>query len=332
MAMAGQLRFALLECAVYVAAVATSRPVSTEPPRLKVYLAFAAIYLIWGSTYFAIREALTGFPPFMLGGLRFACAAAIMFVWCGVQRIPVLAPALWKPVLVGFLLLFVGNGAVVWVQRTVPSSVVAITVAVAPLVFTLLDKPQWKVNFRSKATLAGIAAGIIGVWLLFRERLSHQLTEAGFDAEVLAMVLLAIGILAWPAGSLFSKYNPVALSNTANSAWQMVTGAFFFLLVSVARGEWDGFDPATVPPRAWIAEAYLVVFGSIVAFSAYVWLLQVRPATQVSTYAYVNPVVAVLLGTWLGGERLGAQELIGLVVILGGVLLINLAKYRSRKA
>lgn len=123
------------------AAVATSRPVSTEPPRLKVYLAFAAIYLIWGSTYFAIREALMGFPPFMLGGLRFASAAAVMFAWCGVQRVPLVAPALWKPVLVGFLLLFVGNGAVVWVQRTVPSSVVAITVAVAPLVFTLLDKP-----------------------------------------------------------------------------------------------------------------------------------------------------------------------------------------------
>jgi drug/metabolite transporter (DMT)-like permease len=305
---------------------------SQQPSRLKVYLAFAAIYLIWGSTYFAIREALTGFPPFLLGGLRFAVASAFLFGWCAVQGLPLRAPGLWKSILVGFLLLFAGNGAVVWVQQTIPSSVVAITIAVAPLVFTMLDKPLWRVNFRSPATVGGIIAGIIGVWLLFSERLNAQLSEAGFDAEVLALFILAIGILAWPAGSLFAKYNPVALSNTANSAWQMLTGATCFLVVSTARGEWVDFDWSAVPAKAWIAEAYLVIFGSIVGYSAYVWLLQVRPATQVSTYAYVNPVVAVLLGTWLGGEHLGFREVVGLVVILGGVLLINLAKYRNSRS
>lgn len=303
---------------------------SQEPSRLKVYLAFAAIYIIWGSTYFGIREALTGFPPFMLGGLRFAVASVLMFAWCGIRREALLPPSgLWKVIVAGFLLLFLGNGAVVWAQQTIPSSVVAITVAVAPLVFTLLDKPQWKVNFRSPATLGGIVAGIIGVWLLFSTRLSTQLSGSGISPEVGALLVLAIGILAWPAGSLFSKYNPVAMPNTANSAWQMLTGATFFLVVSVARGEWDSFDWSAVPMRAWIAEAYLIVFGSIIGFSAYVWLLQVRPATQVSTYAYVNPVVAVLLGTWLGKEMLGVREIIGLLVILGGVLLINLAKYRK---
>lgn len=303
---------------------------SQEPSRLKVYLAFAAIYIIWGSTYFGIREALTGFPPFMLGGVRFAVASVLMFAWCGVQREALLPPSgLWKVIVAGFLLLFLGNGAVVWAQQTIPSSVVAITVAVAPLVFTLLDKPQWKVNFRSPATLGGIVAGIIGVWLLFSTRLSTQLSGSGISPEVGALLVLAIGILAWPAGSLFGKYNPVAMPNTANSAWQMLTGAAFFLVVSVSRGEWDAFDWGAVPMRAWIAEAYLIVFGSIIGFSAYVWLLQVRPATQVSTYAYVNPVVAVLLGTWLGKEVLGAREIIGLLVILGGVLLINLAKYRK---
>lgn len=302
-----------------------------QPSRLKVYLAFAAIYIIWGSTYYGIREALTGFPPFMLGGLRFAVASALMFAWCAVERTPVMGSGggLWKVLVAGFLLLFAGNGAVVWAQQTIPSSVVAITIAVAPLVFTLLDKPQWKVNFRSPATLGGIVAGIIGVWLLFSERLSTQLSGASISPELGALLVLGIGILAWPAGSLFSKYNPVAMANTANSAWQMLTGATFFLVISVARGEWDGFDWSAVPMRAWIAEAYLIVFGSIIGFSAYVWLLQVRPATQVSTYAYVNPVVAVLLGTWLGNEALDVREILGLVVILGGVLLINLAKYRK---
>lgn len=304
---------------------------TTEPSRLRVYLAFAAIYLIWGSTYFAIREALNGFPPFMLGGLRFAVASLLMFAWCGVQGIPVRAGnSLWKVFVVGFLLLFAGNGAVVWVQQTLPSGVVAITIAVAPLMFTLLDKPQWGVNFRSPATLLGVVAGIIGVWLLFSERLSAQLDATEASPELMALLVLAIAILAWPAGSLYSKYNPVPLPNMVSSAWQMAVGAVCFLMVSFARGEWSGFDWSTVPPRAWIAEGYLIVFGSIIGFSAYVWLLQVRPATQVSTYAYVNPVVAVLLGTYLGNEVLDWREIAGLVVILGGVLLINLAKYRSR--
>ncbi|WKZ66851.1 MAG: EamA family transporter [Flavobacteriales bacterium] len=302
------------------------------PSRLKVVLAFTAIYLIWGSTYYGIKEALTGFPPFMLGGLRFALASAIMFGMARVQGLAVIPESgLWKALVVGFLLLFVGNGAVVWAQQTVPSSVAAIAIAVAPLSFTLIDRPQWGVNFRSPATLVGIAAGIAGVWLLFRERLGAQVTEAGFEAEATAIAVLALGILAWPAGSVWSKYNPVRLSNTANSAWQMLTGAACFLAVSAARGEWEGFSFAAVPLNAWIAEAYLVVFGSIIGFSAYVWLLSVRPATQVSTYAYVNPVVAVLLGVSLGDERLGASEIIGLGVILAGVLLINWARRRGQR-
>jgi len=304
---------------------------SSPPSRIKVYLAFAAIYIIWGSTYFAIREALLGFPPFMLGGLRFAMASMVMFAWCGLKAIPVRAGnAFWKVFVVGFLLLFAGNGAVVWAQQTLPSGVVAITIAVAPLMFTLLDKPQWGVNFRSPATLWGIGAGIFGVWLLFSERLNAQLTATEASPELVALLVLTIGILAWPAGSLYAKYNPVPLANTASSGWQMAVGAVCFLAVSVARGEWNGFDWSAVPPRAWIAEGYLVVFGSIIGFSSYVWLLQVRPATQVSTYAYVNPVVAVLLGTYLGNEVLNWREIAGLAVILGGVLLINLAKYRTR--
>lgn len=302
-----------------------------EPSRLKVYLAFAAIYIIWGSTYYGIREALTGFPPFMLGGLRFAFASLLMFAWCGVKCVPVMpGKDLWKVLLVGFLLLFVGNGAVVWAQQTVPSSVAAITIAVAPLSFTLLDKPQWRVNFRSPATLLGVLAGIVGVYLLFSERLNEQVAS-GFSPQASALAVLGVGIIAWPAGSLFSKYNPVPMPNMVNSAWQMLMGAACFLAVSVARGEWNAFSFAEVPMNAWIAEAYLVVFGSIIGFSAYVWLLQVRPATQVSTYAYVNPVVAVLLGVYLGNEVLSMQELAGLVVILGGVLLINLAKYRASR-
>lgn len=295
-----------------------------------VYLAFAAVYIIWGSTYFFIREALDGFPPFVLGGVRFFIAAAIMFGWCLATGIRV-APGrdLWKVVITGFLLLFVGNGAVIWAERSIPSSVVAIAVAVAPLSFVVFDKPNWGVNFRSPATLFGVLAGLAGVWLLFGRKLAQQWGAAEVTAETSAMLVLLVGIIAWPAGSLFAKYRPTALPNVVNSSWQMLTGAVFFLFAGMARGEWEQVRWDTVPGHAWFALGYLVVFGSIVGYSAYVWLLAVRPAAQVSTYAYVNPVVAVLLGVFLGNEALGWREVAGLLVILGGVLLINLAKYRK---
>lgn len=308
---------------------------STEraaPAPLKIYLAFAAVYIIWGSTYFGIREALTGFPPFLLGGLRFLLAALCMFVWCiatGVNVRP--GRDLWKSALAGFLLLFVGNGAVIWAQRTLPSSLVAILIAAAPLSFVLLDRPQWGVNFRSPATLLGVGFGLGGVLLLFWDRFVAQFGAEGVSPEISAMLVLLLGIVGWPAGSLIAKYRPATLPNTVNSAWQMATGAVMFLAVSAGRGEPAGFAWGAVPPRAWLALAYLVVFGSIIGYSAYIFLLGVRPATQVSTYAYVNPVVAVLLGLWLGDERLGAKEIAGLLVILGGVLMINLAKYRKAR-
>lgn len=303
-----------------------------EPSRLKVYLAFAAIYIIWGSTYFFIREALDGFPPFMLGGLRFLVAAIFMFAWClatGVSVRP--GKDLKNAVVTGFLLCFVGNGAVVWVEQSIASSVVAIVIAVAPLSFIVLDRPQWSVNFRSWNTLLGVVAGFGGVLLLFCEKIAAQWTATEVTPEFSAMFVLLFGILGWPAGSLYAKYHPASIPNMVNSGWQMLTGAFFFLLTSAGRGEWTNMDWSAVPLSAWSSLAYLIVFGSIIGFSAYVWLLQVRPATQVSTYAYVNPVVAVLLGVFVGSEVLGWREFAGLVVILGGVLLINLAKYRKER-
>ena len=303
-----------------------------EPSRLKVSLAFAAIYIIWGSTYFFIREALDGFPPFMLGGIRFLVAPVLMFAWClatGVSILP--GKDLKNAAITGFLLCFVGNGAVVWVEQSIASSVVAIVIAVAPLSFIVMDKPNWGVNFRSRSTLFGVVAGFGGVLLLFSEKIAAQLSATEVTPEFSAMFVLLFGILGWPAGSLYAKYHPASIPNMVNSGWQMLTGAFFFLLTSLGRGEWNGMDWNAVPLSAWSALAYLIVFGSIIGFSAYVWLLQVRPATQVSTYAYVNPVVAVLLGVFAGSEVLGWREFAGLVVILGGVLLINLAKYRSAK-
>ncbi|MBK7555234.1 MAG: EamA family transporter [Flavobacteriales bacterium] len=308
----------------------TSGTEAEEPSRTKVYLAFAAIYIIWGSTYFFIREALDGFPPFMLGGIRFLVAALLMFGWCVATGVSIKPGVdLKNAAITGFLLCFVGNGAVVWVEQSIASSVVAIVIAVAPLSFIVMDRPQWKVNFRSWSTLLGVVAGFAGVLLLFSEKIALQLQATEVTAEFSAMFILLLGIIGWPAGSIYAKYHPASMPNMVNSGWQMLVGAFFFLLVSAGRGEWTNMAWSAVPTTAWLSLAYLIVFGSIIGFSAYVWLLQVRPATQVSTYAYVNPVVAVLLGVFVGSEVLGWREFAGLIIILGGVLLINLARYRN---
>ena len=305
---------------------------AAQPSPLKVYLAFAAIYIIWGSTYFFIREALDGFPPFMLGGIRFLVAAALMFAWCVATGIPIKPGGdLKNAAITGLLLCLVGNGAVVWVEQTIPSSLVAIVIAVAPLSFVVMDKPNWGVNFRSWSVLMGILAGFAGVLLLFSEKIATQMDATEMTPEFSAMFILLLGILGWPAGSIYAKYHPPRIPNMVNSGWQMLVGGVSFMLVSAFRGEHAAFRMAEVPGHAWFSLAYLIVFGSLIGFSAYVWLLQVRPATQVSTYAYVNPVVAVLLGVFFGNEHFGWREAAGLVIILGGVLLINLAKYRAAR-
>lgn len=305
----------------------------TEPARLKVYLAFAAIYLIWGSTYFFIAEALTGFPPFLLGGIRFLIAALLLFGWClatGVRIVPG-ARDLRNAAITGLLLCLVGNGAVVWVEQSLASSLVAIVIAVAPLSFVVMDVRQWKQNFRSWSVMLGVLFGFAGMLLLFSDKIMAQVGAAEVSPEFSAIFILLLGILGWPAGSIYAKYHPPTVPNTVNTAWQMLIGGASFALVSVARNEPSSVQWSAIPTSAWSSLAYLIVFGSLIGFSAYVWLLQVRPAAQVSTYAYVNPVVAVLLGVFLGNEPFGWREATGLVIILGGVLLINLAKYRKER-
>ncbi|MFZ1686351.1 MAG: EamA family transporter [Flavobacteriales bacterium] len=303
----------------------------TSPSRLKVYLAFAAIYLIWGSTYFFIREALDGFPPFMLGGLRFISASVLMLGWCAVTGVDVRPKGdLKNAAIVGVLLLLVGNGVVVWTEQTIPSSVVAIMIASAPLWFVLLDRPNWGINFRSPSTMLGVLAGFCGVLVLFGKEIAEQFSSAGLSPEIAALGLLVICEIGWTSGSLFAKAHPPTVPAPVNTAWQMMSGGICFMVVSVPRGEWS-LDWSLIPAHAVFALIYLSIIGSILAFSAYVWLLKVRPAVQVSTYAYVNPVVAVMMGVFLGNEHIGWRELTGLIIILGGVLLINLAKYRASR-
>lgn len=301
------------------------KPAST----IMVILAFATVYLVWGSTYFFIQKAVHDFPPLIMGALRFLVAGTIMLIWCLIK-----GEKLWNPqqlkaaAITGALLLFVGNGCVIWAEKTLPSSLVAVWISSAPIWFLLLDKSKWKENFSSMSTIVGLVIGFIGVILLLSDQLDVIMNTPGGGETFIGLMIVLVGCISWAGGSIYSKYNSTG-SALVNTTIQMLTAAFIFLPGSFIAGEWKEFSFAAVSNSAWFSLAYLIVFGSILAFSAYVWLLQVRTPTQVSTYAYVNPVVAVLLGVFFANEVMSFWQLLGLGIILGSVLLINLAKYRN---
>ncbi len=228
-------------------------------------------------------------------------------------------------------MLFGGTGAVIVAEMAVPSSVSAIMVSAAPIWFVVFDAVNWGNNLKSVSTIAGLLVGFLGVIMLFYEQMNISLSADDTTSLLPYMLILLAGSMVWAAGSLYSKYKASTSSTTVNSTWQMLAAGVTFLVCSLARGEFNQVDVRSIPASAWWAVGYLVIFGSIIAFSAYVWLLQVRPATQVSTYAYVNPVIAVILGVFFAHEHITALQIGGLVVILGSVLLINLSKYRKAR-
>jgi len=297
---------------------------------IMVVLAFATVYIVWGSTYLAIQKAVHGFPPLLMGALRFLAAGLLMLTWCRIKGEQVfIKKNVRDSAISGVLLLFVGNGIVIWVEQFMPTAMVAITLSSAPLWFIVLDKSKWKENFRSKSTIVGLIIGFTGIILLFGENINIAFSSGGNKAEIGGLALLCIGSIAWSAGSLYSKYHSHHGSVSVSAAWQMLAAGTAFVPLSLIRGEAQHLNWQAIPAESWLAVGYLITFGSILGFSAYVWLLQVRPATQVSTHAYVNPVVAVLLGILFADEHISWVQITGLAIILGSVLLINLVKYRS---
>lgn len=302
-------------------------------PLLMVVFAFAIVYIVWGSTYFFIQIAVKDFPPFILGAFRFIIAGALMVAWCIYKGENIFAAKGIKHAAIsGILLLFCGNGIIIWVERSMPSGMVAIMVSSAPLWFVLLDKPKWSENLRSKSIIAGLLIGLAGVILLFSEQVSEAMSLQGSESvEMSSMVMLVLASITWSGGSLYSKYKSTEDPIIVTSTWQMIAAGIAFLPGIIIRDEFSNFQWKDVSGDAWMAVIYLVILGSIAGFSAYVWLLKERPAMQVSTYAYVNPVVAVLLGVFFANEKISSIQIIGLIIILGSVFMINMARYRREK-
>jgi len=298
---------------------------------LLVYLAFAIVYIVWGSTYFFIQKALVGFSPFILGAFRFIIAGSLLLSWCKIRGEKLFNAKTIKIAAVsGILMLGFGNGIVIWVEQFIPSGLVAIMVASSAIWFVILDKPKWKENLTDKYIISGLIIGFLGVVLLFGEQILKAFGAPQSNFQVFGMALLILGPIAWAGGSLYSKYHPTTESSVSvNTGWQMLIAGIAFLPGGVFTSEFKHLSWSDIPLNSWLSIFYLIIFGSIAAFSAYVWLLKVRPATQVSTYAYVNPVVAVLLSLTFTNETISLIQIVGLLVILGSVLLINLPKYKS---
>ena len=305
-------------------------PGANRAPAFMIILAFAIVYIVWGSTYLFIKKALFGIPPFLLGALRFGIAGLLLLSWCKIKGEKIFVKKnIINAAITGVLLLFIGNGTVIWVEQFMPTAMVAITLSSGPLWFIVLDKSKWKENFRNRSAIAGLVIGFVGVILLFGGNLSTSFSREGNTAELGGLVLLCAGAISWSAGSLYSKYHAGNSSAAVSTAWQMLAGGAAFLPVSLIRGEINHLDWQSIPLSSWLSLLYLIFFGSIVAFSAYVWLLQVRPAAQVSTHSYVNPVVAVVLGIIFADESISWTQAAGLSIILGSVLLINFSKNKN---
>lgn len=309
----------------------TTAPVAprsdTEPSLARLVLAFAAVYLIWGSTYLAIRWAIDTMPPLGMASVRFLIAGSLMYGWATWLGAPRPTARQWRNAgISGTLLLAGGNGAVVVAEQWVPSGLVALLVASVPLWLVVLD---WLFGARlapTRTTVLGLVTGFAGVGLLA----GSPGVGAGGRQELIGAVIVLFGSLSWAAGSLVSRYAASPPRPRMLVGQQMLVGGVVLGVMALAAGEAEGFRVADVSLRSWLAFVYLIIAGAIVGYAAYIWLLTKVTPARAGTYAYVNPVVAMLLGWFFADEPLTFRSLLAAAIILGSVVVIT-AEARGRR-
>ncbi|WP_418959418.1 EamA family transporter [Streptomyces tritici] len=289
-----------------------------------IWAALAIVYVVWGSTYLGIRVVVETMPPFLSAGARFVVAglllAAIIAARQGVAALKVTPRQLGSAALVGVLLLLGGNGLITLAETSIHSGLAALLVAVVPAWVVII-----KACFGERPTLGGVAGVLLGLAGL------AVLTLPGLtgDVHLGGVLLVVLGTLLWSSGSFSSSRIPMPKNPFTASAYEMLAGGLACTALALTRGEHLGLDVGEISTRSWVAWAYLVVFGSVVAFTAYAWLLQTAPLSLVATYAYVNPVVAVLLGALILGEALTLPIVLGgAVVVLGVGLIVSTERRR----
>ncbi|HEY2163117.1 MAG TPA: EamA family transporter [Gemmatimonadaceae bacterium] len=302
-------------------------PVSTTDGgvRARIIGAFAAVYVVWGSTYLAIRYAVATMPPFLMVGSRFAISGAILYAWARLRGVAKPTAAEWRTAAItGFLLICIGNGSVAWAERRVPSGLAALLVAVVPLWMVLLDwlRPG---GVRPRAAVwAGVIVGLVGLAVLVgRDSVTGH---GGVDA--LGAGVLVAASMSWAIGSVYNRHGARPDSAAMSTALQMLGGSVSLLALGFAFGETRGVRIASITLASWIGWIYLVTFGALLGFTAYIYLLRHVSAAKASTYAYVNPIVAVILGWAVAGEPVTSRTVLAAAIILGGVAMITIARGR----
>lgn len=292
--------------------------------KAKVWTALIAVYLVWGTTYLAIRFAVETIPPFLMVGTRFLVAGLILYIWRRLAGDPAPTPRQWRSAaIIGVLLLLGGNGVVSWAEQYVASSIAALIVAAVPLWMVLIDavrpkgvRPDWKI-------ILGILVGFGGIALLVTSTQGSGSAERTTSFGILALLAAA---LSWAGGSVYSHDADMPESSLLGTSIEMLGGAAGLYLVATFTGEWSALSFSAISLRSLLGLLYLITFGSLVGFASYAWLLRNAPLSLVSTYAYVNPVVAIFVGAWLGSELINARIIIAALIIIGSVVVINLSK------
>ena len=288
--------------------------------KTKIWIALLALYIVWGSTYLAILFAVDTIPPFLQAGLRFLISGLILVIWRRAAGDEMPSFKQWRSLaIIGTLLLLGGNGLVSFAEQRIASGVAALIIGTVPLWLVLIEalrpggvRPSWR-------AIIGLIVGFGGIYLLIGP---SELTGK-FQFDILGTLVLLSAALLWSIGSIYSRSAELTKSALMTTGAEMLAGSIPIFIVSILFGEWKSFSFAQVSVQSWLALLYLITFGSMIGFVAYIWLLQNAPVSLVATYAYVNPLVAVLLGSWLAQEALTGRTLVAAGIIIGSVVFIN---------
>lgn len=305
--------------------IAMSPDLNGKVSTTRLVLAFACIYFIWGSTFLAIRYAIETIPPFLMAAARFLTAGFVLYAWVRIRKVPKPTLAHWGiAFFIGGLLFLCGNGAVVWSEQRIPSGMASLLMATIPLWMVLLDSLQQRSRPGVRVIL-GLCLGFAGVIILSARR---NLT-GNAHAELAATIVSVLGAFCWALGSIYSRRALLPPSMLLATAMEMIGGGFLLMIAGLAAGEWGQFHVSAISTRSLLSLVYLTFFGSLLSFSAYIWLLKVTAPGHVATYAYVNPMIAVFLGWLIAGEPVTIRLLLAAAVILFAVVLITV--YAKRR-
>jgi drug/metabolite transporter (DMT)-like permease len=296
---------------------------------LKILLAFAVIYLVWGSTFLAIRVGVREVPPFLLAAIRFLLAGLFLYGSAVVRGERSPSRRQWtSAVLIGLLIFVMDYGLLFWAEQRVPSGVAAVILALIPAFMALSEILLLRTQKLTLPLALALLIGLAGVAVL----MSHSLNLGGEPIDKAGATALIVAALSWSVASILTRKIPLPSSKMMSSGAQMLAGGVLLTLTAAIRGEFHNFDPLVVSRAAWLALLYLIVAGSIVGYTAYMWLLDRESPTKVGTYAYVNPVVAVLFGYFLGGEALGLRTVLGTLFVLTSVIVITTTQAKPKPA